>query len=135
MSEERELPPVGSVLGGVQMVEPAPGSTKSQSPVEVDTALSGTSFKMKFDERAREPGATDTLVSNLTRYSVSYELGHGFNGVLDASVYLSCQIDAVCLRCAVQLHGPCVAVVRAVLRQVGSAAPRGADVPDFRPAS
>ena len=129
-----------STAPGAQMVEPAPGSAKSLSSVEETAVLLGTLLKMKFDECTRGPGAMDTLAPNMMWYSVSYELGHCVSPGLVAPRCV------VCPRCAVQSHGPCVAVVRAVLTRLSApdAAPlrgcctgwlRGADVLDLRPAS
>ena len=61
-------------------MEPAPGSAKSLSPVEENAAFSRELSKMKVDESTRQPGVTDTLVSNVARYSASYELERGFKG-------------------------------------------------------
>ena len=58
----------------VQMAEPVSGSTKSLSPVEGNAVLKGKLFKVKFDECVRQPGATDTLESNMMRRPVTYEL-------------------------------------------------------------
>ena len=40
--------------------------------------MSGKLLEMKSDVCARQREATDTLASNMMRYSVSYELVHGF---------------------------------------------------------
>ena len=63
---------------GVQTAGPGPGSKKFVSPAEDATALSGKAFEMKFADCPRDPKATDALAPNTMRYSVSYELRHGF---------------------------------------------------------
>ena len=61
-----------------QMVEPAPSTRNSASPVEENARVLGIFFKMKLDDCPRDSEATDALMPNMMRYSGRRELERGF---------------------------------------------------------